>query len=163
MTDVLEYAELIRREIQSLHCLIERVSIDIEQEEDSNFGIIRGTLYFKDSYIFYFTEVFLETVRRYRFHYTDRHNHLIFRCDNAPHHKDIKTFPYHIHIPDGIKECGSVSLTDMLYKVSDIVVRELEKLGQAGDDAENDNDQRQETKGNKNGFLHDSAEKKWKL
>lgn len=34
---------------------------------------------------------------KYRFHWQDRNNQLIKRWDNAPHHAEVDTFPYHLH------------------------------------------------------------------
>lgn len=34
---------------------------------------------------------------KYRFHWQDRNTQLIKRWDNAPHHAEVDTFPYHLH------------------------------------------------------------------
>jgi hypothetical protein len=39
---------------------------------------------------------------KYRHHWQDADGNLIRRWDNAPHHKDIATFPHHLH--DGAEE-----------------------------------------------------------
>ena len=51
---------------------------------------------------------------------------LIFRWDTAPHYKDLKTFPYHVHLPDGVKESKRVTLIDVLDKIESDVVAKLE-------------------------------------
>lgn len=37
----------------------------------------------------------------YSYNYTSPKNTLLFRFDNAPHHKEIKTYPYHKHTANG--------------------------------------------------------------
>lgn len=41
---------------------------------------------------------------KYRFQLQDSKNHLIRRWDNAPHHPEISTHPYHCHQADGHPE-----------------------------------------------------------
>ena len=53
-------------------------------------------------------------------------NNLISRWDTAPQHKDLKTFPYHVHLPDGVKESKRVTLLNVLDKIESIVVAKLE-------------------------------------
>ena len=42
------------------------------------------------------------TTTKYRYHWQDKHGHLLKRWDNAPHHPEIETFPDHLH--DGAEE-----------------------------------------------------------
>ncbi len=53
-------------------------------------------------------------------------NNLIARCDTAPHHKELKTFPYHVHLPDGAKESRSVKLIHVLDEIESIIISRLE-------------------------------------
>ena len=121
---IIRYFKKIKNRIGKLEWLIERVSIDTEYDEDADAGIIGGSITFKDGSIFHFKEVHLGKNRHYRFHYMDESNNLISRWDTAPHNKDLKTFPYHVHLPDGVKESKRVTLIDILDKIeSDIVVK----------------------------------------
>jgi hypothetical protein len=36
-------------------------------------------------------------VRKYSFHWQDKHNHLVKRWDNATHHPEVSTYPHHVH------------------------------------------------------------------
>ena len=42
--------------------------------------------------------LFLDGSRKYSFHWQDTDGNCIIRWDNAPHHQDVITFPYHKHI-----------------------------------------------------------------
>ncbi len=122
----IRYFKKIKNRIGKLEWLIERVSIDTEYDEDADAGNIGGSITFKDGSIFHFKEVLLGKNRHYRFHYMDGRNTLISRWDTAPHHKDLQTFPYHIHLPDGVRECKRVTLLDVLDKIENVVVAKLE-------------------------------------
>ena len=122
----IRYFKKVKNRIAKLEWLIERVSIDTEYDEDAGAGIIGGRITFKDGSIFHFKEVLLAKSRHYRFHYMDEMNKLISRWDTAPHYKDLKTFPYHVHMPDGVRESKRVTLLDILDKIETIVVAKLE-------------------------------------
>ncbi len=55
----------------------------------------------------------------------DENKNLILRWDDAPHHKNLKTFPYHIHFPDDTKESEPIQLIEALYKIADMVIEKL--------------------------------------
>jgi len=38
----------------------------------------------------------------------------------------LKTFPYHVHLPDGVKESRQVTLLGVLDKIEEIVIARLE-------------------------------------
>ncbi len=119
--------EGIKKRIAKLEWLIERESIETEYDEDTDVGIISGSITFKDGSVFHFKEVLLGKSRQYRFHYMDERNNLISRWDSAPHHKEFKTFPYHIHLPDGVKENGPVKLIGVLDEIESIIISRLEE------------------------------------
>lgn len=79
-------------------------------------------IYFIDGSALYAREYNSEEERNYSFHW-QKDNELILRWDNAPHHKNLKSFPDHIHLPTGMKESSAVSLSDVL----DFIESELEK------------------------------------
>jgi len=123
----IRYFENIKNRITKLEWLIERKSIDTEYDEDADTGYIGGYINFKDGSVFYFKEVLFGQSRQYRFHYMDEKKNLISRWDTVPHHKDLKTFPYHIHLPDGVKECKPVTLNEVLGRIENIVIDRLER------------------------------------
>ncbi len=112
--------------ISDLEWLIDRVTIDTEYDEDTDVGIIGGSIIFKDGSVLHFKEVLLGDKRHYRFHYMDAENGLISRWDSAPHHKDLKTFPYHVHLPDGVRESMEVTFMDVFDEIKNIVAGGLQ-------------------------------------
>ncbi len=52
----------------------------------------------------------------YRFHWQDEKENLIKRWDNAKHHPEVKTFPFHMHAgkEKDVKESTAMELLDVL-------------------------------------------------
>ena len=62
---------------------------------------------------------------KYRFHLRDSVDKMVFRYDNAPHHPEITTHPYHKHIANEKKAKPSkeVGLKDVLLEIERVIVR----------------------------------------
>lgn len=51
----------------------------------------------KDASILYVTELHTADFQKYSHHWQARNGDILLRWDNAPHHKELKTFPHHRH------------------------------------------------------------------
>ena len=77
-------------------------SSEIRKRKVNNFlGIVEGRITIDDK-ILEIVEVIKVTdqqlsVTKYKYHFQNADDCLIFRYDNAPHHKEIDTFPHHKH------------------------------------------------------------------
>lgn len=76
------------------------------REIDKNEAYSKGIFYIYGGYALHIAEyVIIEknTIRclKYRYQFQDKDDNLIFRWDNAPHHKNIPTHPFHKHCQDG--------------------------------------------------------------
>lgn len=83
-------------------------------------GFISGIILFEDNSCLEFTEIKNTEFRqkiKYRYHYMDSQNNLIFRYDNAPHHKELKTFPHHKHLQNDTVSCNEVDIQDVLLEI----------------------------------------------
>ena len=47
---------------------------------------------------------------------------MLFRYDNAPHHLEIDSYPYHKHTPDKIVPSTIPSIKDILNEISAIII-----------------------------------------
>lgn len=54
---------------------------------------------------------------RYRYQFMNNEKELIFRYDNAPHHRLIKTFPHHKHLKNQIEECSEPDILQILLGI----------------------------------------------
>ncbi len=61
--------------------------------------------------------------RNYSYHWQSRDGKLIIRWDNAPHHKNIRTYPHHKHINDKVKE----SFETTCEKILSVISKSLQK------------------------------------
>jgi len=41
--------------------------------------------------------------KKYHFHWQDSNKNMVLRWDNAPHHKELKNFPHHLHTFSGVE------------------------------------------------------------
>ena len=75
-------------------------------------GFISGSIFFENGYRLDFVEVKNTDVQakiKYRYQYMDRHLELVFRYDNAPHHK---------HLQQGKQESEEPTLGDVLMEIA---------------------------------------------
>ena len=59
--------------------------------------------------------------KKYKYHFRNSDNSLIFRYDNAPHHKNSETFPHHKHLPDEIVSSEEPNLLQILSEINEIL------------------------------------------
>ncbi len=84
-------------------------------------GFIKGSILFEHGDRLDFVEVKNTDVQakiKYRYQYMDVHQELIFRYDNAPHHKHLSTFPHHKHLQHGEQESEEPTLEDVLLEIA---------------------------------------------
>lgn len=87
-------------------------------------GFISGTIIFEDESQLQFVEVKnveFEGKIKYRYHYMDNEKKMIFRYDNAEHHKNIKTFPHHKHLENSVTESLELTLFDVLLEMEEMI------------------------------------------
>ena len=84
-------------------------------------GFISGSIVFENEYMLDFVEVKdaeSSAKLKYRYQYMNQHHEVVFRYDNAPHHRQLKTFPHHKHLPQDIEESGEPNLFDVLLEIA---------------------------------------------
>ncbi len=96
-----------------------------KQKIDDDFGIIKGLLFF-ENYKLDFIEVvrFVANKRikqKYKYHFMDNNNNLIFRYDNAKHHLELETFPYHKHIENKILPSQEPNILIVLNEIKNLI------------------------------------------
>lgn len=88
---------------------------------NSRQGSIGGKIVFEDGHSLEFTEV-VDTEQvdkvKYRYHYMDASQKLIFRYDNAPHHPQVASFPHHKHTIRSVKASKEPGLQSVLFEIS---------------------------------------------
>ena len=90
---------------------------------NSKQGYIQGSIVFENGSRLDFIEVKQvdkQSKIKYRYHYMNASQHMVFRYDNAPHHPNLSTFPNHKHVYTGEKECIEPSLEDVLMEIAQL-------------------------------------------
>jgi hypothetical protein len=88
---------------------------------NTNQGYISGSIIFENDHRLDFVEVKNMDIKakiKYRYHYMDERQVMVFRYDNAPHHAEINTFPHHKHEVEGVKASSEPTLTDVLLEIA---------------------------------------------
>jgi hypothetical protein len=70
----------------------------------------------------YIREYSDEIERKYSYHWQDKNNNLIIRWDNAPHYKNIITFPHHKHENNKIFPSYNITIKDILKTIKHKIV-----------------------------------------
>ena len=101
------------------------------RQTDDREAYIRGELYLYGGFVLHAAEYVIiennEFIKRpkYRYQLQDKENILTARWDNAPHHSEISTYPFHKHCKDG-KIISSQEMN--IYKLldeSDIIFKSI--------------------------------------
>ena len=90
-------------------------------------GYVAGKVIFENGFSLHFVEVMDVEVGRklkYRYQCMDMQQNLIFRYDNAPHHREVDTFPHHKHVLEHVKASGEPSLGSVLLEILRIIKEE---------------------------------------
>ncbi len=53
----------------------------------------------------------------YSYQYQDRSKELIFRFDNAEHHREVSTYPHHKHIKNMVLSSKEMSLKEIINEI----------------------------------------------
>jgi len=106
--------------------LAKRYSDIIQQIEVERFRVVGASYEFRaamlltdGSKLFAKDYLFLDGTRKYAYHWQDQEGHLISRWDNAPHWKDLKSYPHHRHVGSGsaVEPSDVRSLEDALKHI----------------------------------------------
>lgn len=84
-------------------------------------GYIGGSIIFDNQHRLDFIEVKntdREQKIKYRYHYMNENQEMLFRYDNAPHHREIETFPHHKHELNRVSVAKEPNLYNILLEIA---------------------------------------------
>lgn len=114
-----DYFKKVQKLLGGHQHIIENEALTTKTYTDTS-GFIAGELHFVDESALDFIEVVdtnKSSKNKYKYHYMDKENEMIFRYDNAPHHREISTFPHHKHINGAILESQEPDLQLVLNEI----------------------------------------------
>lgn len=120
-----KYCSLIEDIIEDCP-IITHFSIDCD-EIDIGVWYLKGMLELIDGSILYFIEFVeiqdeISNRLKYKYHWQSESGDLIARWDNVPHHKEIDTFPHHMHDGEGVHAFKSVDLEIIIDIIMDKII-----------------------------------------
>ncbi|WP_338833472.1 hypothetical protein MHLNE_24180 [Moorella humiferrea] len=85
-------------------------------ERETNRLRLKATITFIDGSKLFIKDYYFGPERKYSFHWVDRDRKLIIRWDNAPHWRQLTTFPHHKHIgsPERVEPSLEIDLSAVL-------------------------------------------------
>jgi len=92
----------------------------IDYKEGDSFYFLKIRAELMDGSVLYIREFISEEEYNYSFQW-QKDRKLIVRWDNAPHHKDVETFPHHKHVgsKDNVQPSKEISLEDILRAIEE--------------------------------------------
>lgn len=88
------------------------------EEIDTNECYVRGILTLIDDLELHVAEYIITVPKltrpKYRYHLQTSDGALVSRWDNAPHHPDVSSFPYHRHSSEGIHPSSPMTIPEVL-------------------------------------------------
>lgn len=118
-------SESVARKLEEMAHLIAEQQFDTEFV-DLKTVILRGYLRFIDGSLLHFMEYTGPETHDYRFQYMDENKNLIRRWDNAPHYRNLKNFPFHVHTPEDVEPSSEITLSRVLEKVKGLILDRIE-------------------------------------
>lgn len=95
---------------------------------NTSFGIISGQLFYQD-YILDFLEVVRVTdlgkpmKKKYKYHFRNSQNNMIFRYDNVPHYPEFDSFPHRKHIGKNVSPSNEPLFYDILKEIDQQIAK----------------------------------------
>ncbi|NTU43470.1 MAG: hypothetical protein HGA78_10580 [Nitrospirales bacterium] len=99
----------------------------LRREEGENDGYIRVKCTLANADVLEFAEYVRVlknkmSIETYSFHWQSAEGQMVRRWDNVEHHKEIDTFPHHVHFPDGtVGSSIPMDLQKVLAKIEEIL------------------------------------------
>ena len=119
---IIDYFRSIEHLLNTSSLILDK-NLDFK-EFSSEEGMVRGSLLFLGGYVLNFMEYIQNGKERpkYSFNFTDGKRVIIFRYDNAPHHREIPTFPHHKHFGSNIQPSKEMGLAEILSEIEKIIL-----------------------------------------
>jgi len=114
-----KYIKKVENSIEKFDYIIEEKIINSNILTEKS-GTIDGEIFFTDSSYLNFMEVIIKSEfkkEKYKYQYMNENNELIFRYDNAKHHKELKTYPHHKHTQEGVFEADEPNIENILNEI----------------------------------------------
>lgn len=86
----------------------------IEFKFGENFYLLKIKCLLKDKSLLFIREFLKGEDKKYSYHWQDSKGRMFYRWDNAPYHKNIETFPHHMHYRDKVVKSNLTDFEEIL-------------------------------------------------
>ncbi len=90
-------------------------------------GVIEGKLIFEHGVLDVLEVIKITdnqlTKKKYKYHFRNQTDEMIFRYDNAPHHQNVTTFPHHKHFKAEITESNEPDIIQILAEIKALLTK----------------------------------------
>jgi hypothetical protein len=118
---IADYFKSIEQLLNNSKLIVDK-AVDFK-EFSSEEGMARGRLLFLGGYVLTFMEYIQGEERpKYRFNLSDGKGDMIFRYDNAAHHREIQTFPHHKHVGAEVKPSEEIGLAEVVAEIEMLIL-----------------------------------------
>jgi len=90
-------------------------------KQGSNFYYIRVKVKLTNKTTLFIREYASEEDYSYSYHWQKEDSQIIIRWDNAPHHKQLKTFPHHKHVGKNVLESNEIGIQEVLEYIESVI------------------------------------------
>jgi hypothetical protein len=120
-----QYLIEIENKLREIADLILDYSLKVERPEFTGLVHIKGEITFFEGSSLTFSQLFSGKPISYRFHLMDAEKTLIRRWDSAPHHRELNTFPFHMHTPNGVHAAKAINLPEAIDGSIEILLQNI--------------------------------------
>lgn len=93
-------------------------SVDVlELVDEDTVQLLKVKATVLDGSLLFITELYTASYQKYSYHWQKENGDVLIRWDNAPHFKELKTFPYHKHENDGILPSHRISVDEVIQEI----------------------------------------------
>lgn len=86
----------------------------LELVDESNVQSIKIKTKLIDGSLLYIQETVSERGNKYSYHWQTEDNEVLLRWDNAPHYRQVESFPHHKHVGEKIESSPKLSVEEVL-------------------------------------------------
>ncbi len=110
---------IFRETVHAYHDIVESIE-QVTYREEEHISLIRARLRVFDGTILWVREIYIhDNLETYSYYWLRSDESIIIGWDNAPHHRDIETFPHHKHREENVESSQERGLEDVLQFIKE--------------------------------------------
>lgn len=92
----------------------------LELVDEATVQLVKIKATVKDASILYITELHAHHSQKYSYHWQKANGVILMRWDNAPHFKELKTFPHHRHESGKVFPSHRITIDEVIEEIKKI-------------------------------------------